>query len=149
MPGIIRAVEVAQNTLGPLSFFKAVREDEQLRRMPGQEYWSWPQWDRFFELAEEHGMNACDQYQAGGKTVTLLHFGALGTSILMDWRRVQAAKASGQSSYGFHMQEERRRAEEKRKMEEMEQYQQRRIAAEAQASADKILNKPQKRVSVL
>jgi hypothetical protein len=81
-------------------------------------------------------MNACEEHNAGNKTVTTMHFKALGHSLLMTWRRLQEAKASGQSSYEFHMQEEHRRAEEKRRLEEMEMYQMQRMRAEREGSSD-------------
>lgn len=126
--GLIRSIDVAQHTIGPLSFFRAVRESAELKRQPGQEYWSWPQWEHFFALAEEHGMTACAQRVGGaGKTITELHFTALGTAMLALWRRVRKAQADTVSSYGFHLSEQKRWAAERAHLLEMEMYQQNRV----------------------
>lgn len=133
MPGsLLEAHHIAVNTIGTGEFFKAIREDEMLVRNHGQEYWSWPQWDRFFELAEKHSMTAIDTYRSGGKDVAYMHFSHLGNALRIQWGRVRDAKNAGLSSYEFWLQEKRREAADTKRQKDIENYQSMRIKRDAE-----------------
>ena len=140
MSGLIRAQETAKHTIGPMSFYAAMNRETAeggfLFRTQQQWHWSWPQWDRFFALAEEHGMTAVDEYGEGKHYTAILHFKQTGNALLQSWRRVRAAKKARMTALEFHIAEGRRIAEEKQRLDEMIKYQETRRAAEMAASAD-------------
>lgn len=92
----------AATSFGPAGFWREIGELWEALP-PSRKHLEWPEWERFFEIAERHRMIVF----AGDGSIEGVAQGIIGRGLGMQYQRVKDALTEGISAYQFHLREQK------------------------------------------
>lgn len=115
---LIQAQKITERVFGPRAFYTAIAK---LWTFHGHQktHLTWDDWDEFFRLAEEYDMNTGDQ---GPKGEFLENYPVMLRNIVLQRRRVMAARERGESAWQFHQSEKHRVLREEHAFREQQKH---------------------------